>query len=274
MIIIAGAQPVTTESGVTTETVVLIEGKEGVITFYQEWPPDHSPYQHFDIRREGESRPFCTNGEINSEGSENKNRLDRLLIKFEKTNHALSVCVILDPVNAVDEGVYVLKVIVYGAEIVSYKIKTNVTVIYRSPGEIICYFAKSNYADYLYELHCHAHVVHTNTSLTCFQLGEKLPYIEKAERGADGVRRSFWADHNEAVSCCSHDLKEIVTEETCNQYRWPLRKINVSYSQSMTHDITTQAPISDESTGSAPISDPIACGLLFLFLFLHLLVDV
>ena len=207
------------------QSIPVPEGSTAAIKFHMKWQPKESetfaPY--YTIRRSDMDSPFCVNGNFESDGLPSSNQIERFHVIPSMKHHHINVTLSIQNAIKLDEGTYVFSTVLYGLsnynELEDQFAELRVLV---PPGEAKCNISRSEYETHLFEVDCHATSGDGNTDVTCFQNGAKMPYKGDIIVEEIDMRRVFWMqDTGHQVSCCSHNIHDVVTQARCNQFVWP-----------------------------------------------------
>nr|XP_054753924.1 uncharacterized protein LOC129259686 [Lytechinus pictus] len=209
-------------------SVTLTAGSDGEVPFKCINEDQHAP-KHYTVKFEGKDHPFYIDGHIHTDGLMSPDQKERFDLTLDENDYEFSITIHIADVSVQDQGTYIFQVVIRGVIIMHREMKT-VVLIYIPPSPAACFIQPSESMIKLYEVHCHSRPGNGNSSLACFQNGDKIPY-----QGGDNTqtvdRRVFWLmDTEKPVSCCSHDINEIdtITQTTCNQYRFPYSEQEIS----------------------------------------------
>ena len=205
--------------------IILRQGEPGVIAFDPLQLPNHSQQtQEFalTVKFKSETSSFViVDTRSRAPTKFVKHRYD---IETHDSGHLFTVNLKLYNVNRGDEGVYTLEGFVITGKVFVRMVSIKNVSVYFPAGKAKCFIRASEYATNLHEVHCHAMSGSRESTLTCFQGGNRLPPYQGPvtdERGV--VRGMFWMMDTAPVSCCTFDTQHGVTIESCNDFEWSLR---------------------------------------------------
>ncbi|XP_041461214.1 uncharacterized protein LOC121412467 [Lytechinus variegatus] len=217
----AVALPVNTEHS----PVTLTAGSNGIVPFACR-KTDPFAAKSYSLHLEGKDIPFFIDGVFVPEGLMSTDQAERFDVAFVENDQEMSIEINIAQVSVEDQGTYIAILIVQGDTTESHVMKRAVMIVI-PPGPAICFLLPSEIFHDRHEIHCHSERGSGDSTLTCFQEEDKIPYFQVGEEQSDSqivYRRRFWMLNTDVpVYCCSHDVKEIVTikQKSCNQFRFP-----------------------------------------------------
>ncbi|XP_030850021.1 uncharacterized protein LOC100889709 [Strongylocentrotus purpuratus] len=218
-VLLVGALPVNTEPD---STLTLTVGSDGVIPFACR-NEQQSATKYYTVKFEEKDRPFYIDGTFDPEGLMSPDQAERFRVEYFEEGSSMSVEINIVSVSVEDQGTYIVLLIIQG-ETPEYHLMKRVVLIFIPPGPAVCFLMPSEKMWNFYEVHCHSKPGNGNSTLTCFQNGDKIPYQNDGVNTQIVNRRIFWLLHVDIpVSCCSHDIKEwdTLTQTSCDQYKYP-----------------------------------------------------
>ena len=235
-IILAGS-PVLVAGSDITERVTLQAGKSGVVPFHLPWPTNSTSRKHFTLRFESNPRPFCINGEVDVKGFKSPSQVPRFTTSVKDLDTSPCVNLMIDNVDTLDEGGYVLTAIWHSFENVRYENMMKEVVVQIPTGRAKCFITLSEHGDSPYEVHCQATIGSVTTTISCYQNDRKIDFKGNVTNNGQVIRRIFLLSHTTHFSCCSHDVSFNVSQTMCNDFEWP-------HSKETTRQTVTTVPTS------------------------------
>ncbi|XP_041461285.1 uncharacterized protein LOC121412561 [Lytechinus variegatus] len=218
---LAEALPANTEH----PPVNLIAGSNGIVPFACR-KADPFAAKYYSLHLEGKDVPFYMDGVFVPEGLMSTDQVERFNMEFVENDQEMSIEINIAQVSVEDQGTYIAILIVQGDTTESHVMKRAVMIVI-PPGPAICFLMPSEIVPDRHEIHCHSERGSGDSTLTCFQQEDKIPYFQVGDEQSDSqvvYRRRFWMLNTDVpVYCCSHDIEEIGTiqQKSCNQFRFP-----------------------------------------------------
>ncbi|XP_063954180.1 uncharacterized protein LOC129259683 [Lytechinus pictus] len=213
--------------------LTLTAGQSGVIPFGCKNKQPSAP-KYYTVKFEDKDRPFYIDGHFYPEGLMSSDQAERFNVEYVENDSEMSIEINIASVSVEDEGTYIALLIVQGDTFESHTMK-RVVFIFIPPSQALCYIRLSGtlLTQNRPTIHCHSKRGTGNSTLSCFQKGDKIPFFYNIddEEGYSQVvhRRNFLLmDIDSPVFCCSHDISDTITQTSCNQYRFPNKYPNIS----------------------------------------------
>ncbi|XP_041461501.1 uncharacterized protein LOC121412807 [Lytechinus variegatus] len=213
--------------------LTLTAGQSGVIPFGCKNKQPSAP-KYYTVKFEDKDRPFYIDGLFDTEGLMSPDQAGRFDVRYVENDNQMSIEINIASVSVEDQGTYIAILIVHGDTLESHTMKRAVFIVI-PPGPVICYikFSGTSLTQNRHTIHCHSERGTGNSTLSCFQKGDKIPYfyLNGDEESDSQVvhRRNFWLmDIDSPVFCCSHDISVTITQTLCNQFRFPYEYPKIS----------------------------------------------
>nr|XP_054752779.1 uncharacterized protein LOC129258548 [Lytechinus pictus] len=213
--------------------LTLTAGQSGVIPFGCKNKQPSAP-KYYTVKFEDKDRPFYIDGHFDPEGLMSPDQAGRFNVEYVENESEMSIEINIASVSVEDQGTYIALLIVQGDTFESHTM-TRAVIIIIPPGPALCFIEHSGTLLTRYTIHCQSRRGNGNSTLSCFQKGEKIPYFYlNGDDESDSQvvhRRNFWLmDIDSPVFCCSHDISDIniITQALCDQYRFPYKKPEIS----------------------------------------------
>ncbi|XP_011677379.1 uncharacterized protein LOC100889022 [Strongylocentrotus purpuratus] len=254
------ASPIATEE----QPLTLTAGRNGIIPFTCR-NEQQSPLKFYKIKFEEKDRPFYSKGSFDLDGLMSPDQAERFRVEHFEEGSSMSVEINVASVSIEDQGTYIVVLFIQGET--HYHLMKRIVLIFIPPSPAVCFLMPSE-TEITYEVHCHSKPGNGNSTLTCFQNDNKIPYQSPSAHTQIVYSRVFWLmDTDIPVSCCSHDIKEIktITQTSCDQYRHPwIEPANSPVPP--VHEIHTKMAPNMEEKNSQPSSESTSysgCGQSF-----------
>ena len=203
--------------------VIALQGDTATLRFNKSWPstsiPDAFPY--FTLRFDSTKRPFCVNGTIDPPALLHISQYGRFTVVPQRYSDHFVVKLIIQRVNIYDVGSYVLTFPLLRSdgefdttEVISLQISVT-------PGKAKCILMISDSGIMWHEVHCNAIAGSGNTTVSCFQDHNKVPYKGEVVKNGEMIRGIFWMISPNPMHCCSHEWKDGVTQDSCLDFVFP-----------------------------------------------------
>ncbi|XP_030851403.1 uncharacterized protein LOC105444605 [Strongylocentrotus purpuratus] len=202
--------------------LTLTAGENGIIPFACRNEQQFAT-KYYTVKFEEKDRPFYINGIFDPEGLTSPDQAERFSVQYFEQGSAMSVEINIASVSVEDQGTYIVVLIIQGETNENHSMKKHV-LIFIPPSPAVCFLTPSESMENFYEVHCHSKPGSGDSTLTCFQNDDKIPYQKDGGDTQIVYRRIFWLmDIDIPVFCCSHDITEMgtITQTSCDQYRHP-----------------------------------------------------
>ena len=197
----------------------LWQGQNATINFQIEYPPGATSDPSFLMYYDSISRPFVKNNQLLSEGLKHESQLDRFNISSSISQNTLSVNLTISSVILYDEGVFVIKLTMFESDFFFQETLSKSVTVRVPPGKARCYITESQFK-HLKNIKCHATCGNGKTDLVCYQEKQKIPFKGEIVQDRVAIRAVFWMDPYSPVCCCSSDVSQNVSHDSCKDYEW------------------------------------------------------